>query len=499
MSGLTAAAYLSRAGRAVSVFEQFPQIGGVTATLSREGYGWDLGPLLLEGFGPGELADEILTELGVADRVRAVREDRGICFPDFTLWKPEQYRGPYWRRERMKALFPGEEDGLDRYYCFYDQMMDLMALARRSEAATGAAALILKLRAWLAFRKVKGMASWSAEQLLDHFFKTPELKAVFSGILADFVVLPSEFPGLGIPGCNPETSFDRRIPLQPNRAGPRTGYHYVIGGIGKVVDALAGAISASGGKIETGVRIEKILVEDGKVAGARLADGREVPADLVLASGGATETFYRLVGKEHLRQESVRGIEALQPMESVLMVHLGVDTDVGQHQPAALCYYYRSSDIEGSVQACRAGRYHEGKDGFLIYVPSMHSPELAPPGHHAVTIYTIAPNRLSEGSWEARGEELADKLVAEAERFVPGLREHTRVRVVQTPKDFQQRTHLAHHAFGGISPVMGKTNPPHQTDVEGLWFIGAQSESGGGVLGVMKGARNVARRILSVG
>ncbi len=46
---------------------------------------------------------------------------------------------------------------------------------------------------------------------------------------------------------------------------------------------------------------------------------------------------------------------------------------------------------------------------------------------------------------------------------------------------------------------MGKANPPHQTDVEGLWFIGAQSESGGGVLGVMKGARNVARRILSVG
>jgi phytoene dehydrogenase-like protein len=44
---------------------------------------------------------------------------------------------------------------------------------------------------------------------------------------------------------------------------------------------------------------------------------------------------------------------------------------------------------------------------------------------------------------------------------------------------------------------MGKTNPPHQTDVEGLWIIGAQS--GGGVPGVMKGARNVARRILSEG
>jgi len=499
MSGLTAAAYLARAGHEVTVFEQFPQIGGVTATLKREGYGWDLGPLLLEGFCPGEIAHQILTELGVADQVRAVREDRGICMSDFALWKPEEYGGPHWRRERLEALFPDEGEGLNRYYRFYDQTMDVMALSRRCDAATGVAALLLKLRTWLAFRKIKEVESWSAETLLDHFFQRPELKAVFTGILADFVVLPSEFPGLGIPGCNPESSFDRRVPLQLNRAGPRTGYSYVIGGVGKVVEALAGAISASGGKIQTGVAIEKILIEGEKAAGVRLADGRDVSADLILASGGAKETLYRLVGKEHLSEESVRGVETLQPMESVLMVHLGVDMEVGRHQPAALCYYYGSYDIDGCVRACREGRYHEGRDGFLIYLPSMHSPELAPAGRHAVTLYTIAPNQLSEGSWEARREELADKLVAEAERFVPGLREHTEVRVVLTPEDFQRRTHLAHHAFGGISPVMGKTNPAHQTDIEGLWFIGAQSESGGGVMGVMKGARSVARRILSAG
>ena len=55
---------------------------------------------------------------------------------------------------------------------------------------------------------------------------------------------------------------------------------------------------------------------------------------------------------------------------------------------------------------------------------------------------------------------------------------------------------MSHHAFGGIAPVMGKQNPAHRTPVEGLWFVGAQSESGGGVAGVMLGARKVARRIL---
>jgi phytoene dehydrogenase-like protein len=497
MAGLTAAGYLTRAGHDVVVLEQFPTIGGVTATFKQDGYGWDLGPLLLEKFLPGEAAHDILGELGVVDQLRIVREDRGVSFPDFALWRPEEYAGPYWRRERLKELFPEDAGGLDRYYRFYDQMMDLMTLARRAEVSTGIGALLLKLRMWLAFRKVKGMADWSAAQVTAHFFTRPELKALYTAILADFVVLPSEFPGLGIPGCNVETAFDKRMPLQVSGAGPRIGYSYVLGGVGEVVEAVAGATTKNGGEIRTGTTVEKILVEDGRATGVRLADGETLPADLVLASGGAKRTFYALVGQEHLTAEYIEGIDAMRPMESVLMVHLGVDMDPGKHQPAALCYYYGNYDIEGGVHGCRSGHYHEGKDGFLIYVPSMHSPELAPEGHHAVTIYTIAPNVLSEGTWKERGAELAEKLVAEAERFVPGLREHTQVQVVLTPEEFKQRTHLEHHAFGGIAPIMGKQNPAHETPVQGLWFIGAQSESGGGVAGVMIGARNVARRILS--
>ena len=47
MSGLTAGAYLAQAGHGVTVYEQFSEPGGVTATLKRDGFGWDLGPLIL--------------------------------------------------------------------------------------------------------------------------------------------------------------------------------------------------------------------------------------------------------------------------------------------------------------------------------------------------------------------------------------------------------------------------------------------------------------------
>jgi phytoene dehydrogenase-like protein len=63
------------------------------------------------------------------------------------------------------------------------------------------------------------------------------------------------------------------------------------------------------------------------------------------------------------------------------------------------------------------------------------------------------------------------------------------------PPDFRARTHLDHHAFGGIAPLLGAWRVPHRTPLAGLWFVGAQSESGGGVNNVVPGAFKTARRI----
>jgi hypothetical protein len=47
-------------------------------------------------------------------------------------------------------------------------------------------------------------------------------------------------------------------------------------------------------------------------------------------------------------------------------------------------------------------------------------------------------------------------------------------------------------SFGGIAPVRDRPNPSYRTPITNLWFAGSQSESSGGVLGVMKGARAMA-------
>ena len=88
------------------------------------------------------------------------------------------------------------------------------------------------------------------------------------------------------------------------------------------------------------------------------------------------------------------------------------------------------------------------------------------------------------------------RLVAEAEAHVPGLRQHTITRMILTPEDYRLRTHQKHHSFGGVPPVIGNKPPAHQTPIQGLWFIGAQSESTGGVPNVMLGAQKVAKQIM---
>jgi phytoene dehydrogenase-like protein len=201
------------------------------------------------------------------------------------------------------------------------------------------------------------------------------------------------------------------------------------------------------------------------------------------------------VGREHLPDDFLRDhVDNLSTTESVFMVHLGVNYDPSVYQHgSALCYYYLTYDVDRGIRECEEGIYHEGKDGFLIYIPSVHSPGMAPPGHHAVTVYTIAPNNPTNGTWMDDRESWAQKLLDLAEQQVPGLREHLVTKVILTPEEFRQRSHLANHAFGGCPPRLDQTPPKHKTPIEGLWFVGAQSEAYGGVTGAMTGADKVVK------
>ncbi len=496
-AGLAAAAFLARDGCEVEVFEQAPHVGGVTSTIRREGFSWDVGPMALEGFGPGEPAALLLEQLGCYDQIRLIRGDRGLFFPDFEISRPDSYEGALWRREKLKQIFPHEADALDRFYEFLRTSVDLITLERHAFAADFPRSVPLKLGALILFRRVKKYAEWNAMQLMDHFFSEPKLKSFFLMILADMVILPEEYPALGIPFSNQEAAYDRRI--LPKRAlgiGPRSiTYQFIEGGCGRLVDALISVIHANRGKIHTDRAVTSILLEKDRVTGIELGDGSRVPADLVLASGDARHCFYRLIGREKLPSTLSATIDDIPLMESIFMVHLGVEMDPTPHQDVPLNYYYGQYDVADGVHRTRRGVFHEGKAGFLIYIPSLHSPSMAPAGKHAITVYTIAPNAI-EGDWARDKETLTDKLLNEAERIIPGLRANATVSMTLTPREFREMTHMPdHHSFGGYCPMLNRSGAPHRTPFQGLWFIGSQSESGPGVWTQLMSSHNVCKAL----
>jgi all-trans-retinol 13,14-reductase len=495
MSGLIAGATLAQAGHEVAVFEQFERAGGVTAPVEKDGYKWDLGQLVVEGFGLDEPVGSILAELGVLDKITLSKEDRGYVLPDFAIEKPEEFGGVLWRINLLKDLFPEDAAGLDRYWKDYLRFLKVMTLGGKLEKATGIEALALKARLYWTLLPLIPKKDWNAQQLMDDYFTSEKLKCVFISILADFFVQPSQFIGLGVFALNHETFYDKRMPKMLAKDTEQRYFYNVHGGISKLVDALVERIEGLGGQVFTNRPVRQIQIENNRVTGVVDGAGAFVSADIVVASGGAKETFFKLVGADQLPDDFVQQVQDIPLMDSVFMVHLGVDFDPAPYVHGVCTYFYGTYDIEGGVATARSGQYHEGKDGFVVHIPSLHSPQMAPQGHHAVTIYTICPDTLAEGDWASLKESYADKLVAYAEKYIPGLAEHTQLRVILTPEDFRRRTYLDHHAFGGIAPVMGKSGAPHKTPVEGLWFVGAQSESGGGLPNVIPAAYRTARTI----
>lgn len=499
LAGLTTGAYLSKMGYEVSIYEQFQEIGGVTTTLHKEGYSWDIGPLLLAGFGPNGEATRVLRDLGIYDQLRLFLDDRGLITPDFEFWPPSQDSQPdfYWRKKKLQQLFPAEHESLDRYYKLYLRMLKLVHLSTILPEKTGIQKIFTKLQLLWTVLPLKRMMNWSATEVLDYYFDEPKIKGLLSGILADFVVKPSEYPGIGIPLVNEETAFDKRLPLEPVKNAFQHAFYYIQNGCEQLVTLLADFIKIHGGEIQLNQQVIEILTENQKATGIRLQSNEVVQSDLVISAITAFPTFKKLLPTAALPLEFLHRLNNLKFMESIFMVHLGIDFDPTPYQPKALAYYYRTYDIEKAVDLINKRHYHEGQDGLLIYIPSLHSPAMAPEGKHAVTIYTVAPNRIEspQPSWEEGREEYADKLIKIAEEYIPGLRDHTQTRLIMAPPDFRSRIAVDHHSFGGTAPVMGGENIPFQTPIHNLWFVGCQSESTGGIENVMKGARQLAQKI----
>jgi phytoene dehydrogenase-like protein len=289
---------------------------------------------------------------------------------------------------------------------------------------------------------------------------------------------------------------------------------HVLGGMGAITGALAAAGGAAGMQIRTGAPVARILVEGGRAAGVALEDGAEIRAGTVLSGTDPKRTFLGLVDKAELPDDfraAVAGIKMDGPCGKVNLVLdaeprvLGMPADAGPGRRALFTLPPDLAVADACYDRAKRGEL-AGPDELFIdcVVASAVDGSLAPPGRHIMTCFVqYLPYRLAKGTWDARRDELGDRVLARVGRFAPNVPAAVVARQVLTPLDLEREYGLTEgNIFHGdiapdqlfhMRPVPGWAR--YATPVRGLYLCGAGAHPGGGVTGAP--GYNAARRVLA--
>jgi phytoene dehydrogenase-like protein len=130
--------------------------------------------------------------------------------------------------------------------------------------------------------------------------------------------------------------------------------------------------------------------------------------------------------------------------------------------------------------------------------------DIAFPSPDVMSIHVqFAPYKLKEGDWTTRRDEFANNVIAQLEKYAPGLRSLIVASQVITPHDLEETYGLSgghiHHGeqtidqFFTFRPLIGWAQ--YRTPLKRLYLCGAGTHPGGGVTGLpgANAAREIAR------
>lgn len=470
--GLTAALALARAGKRVVVFEQHYLPGGYSQSFVLQGFQFSPGVHYVGALGPNGGLRRIWEGLGVANdlvffELNPEGYDRVVVGDDrFDIPKGKDRFA-----ERLKRRFPAEAEGIDRYFDIVGRMVDELGESTSIHTVGDAAKLALHMPTVL----LHGLLPLS--HFLDGCTSDPFLRAILSIQAGDHGMAPSRAPTAlhaGLQGYY----FD--------------GGCYPRGGGHAIPEALIRRLVEHGGEIVLRTEVAEILVEKQKTLGVRLADGREVRADIVVSNADPGVTWGRLVAAEHLGRRLRHRIERMHYSVSTLSLFMAVDMDLrAAGVDSGNIWFSRSTDIDASYdfaeRSILSGR--EEIPGLFFNATTLKDPTLRTDGLHtveAMAISSVEPfARWKDQAPGTRGEDyarlkadLTERILDAVECFVPGLRERTVFRALGTPLT---NVHFLRATRGGIygtEKTLGNLGPfsfPVETHIAGLYQCGAST------------------------
>lgn len=263
---------------------------------------------------------------------------------------------------------------------------------------------------------------------------------------------------------------------------------YPIGGSLPFAQAIEKRYLSLGGKVSYKSKVTKIVVENNRAVGIRLADGSEQRADYVISAADGYTTIFEMLEARYIN-DKIRGyFDKLPILFPLILVGLGVNRpfdDFPQIISGIDFPLEKPVTFAGAEYSRLSVRVHN------------FDPTLAPPGKTVVTSMIPADYdtwkslREDINRYKAEKERIADTVVEILDERFPGLKAQVEMRDVATPVTFHRYTGNWKGSFEGwmITPRtwslrMSKTLP----GLDNFYMAGQWVEPGGGVpTGVMSG------------
>ncbi|MFF8316116.1 phytoene desaturase family protein [Streptomyces bobili] len=299
--------------------------------------------------------------------------------------------------------------------------------------------------------------------------------------------------------------------------GQTYGFPVPAGGAGALTDALVRRLRSRGGTLRCGLRVDRVVVRDGRAVGVRTADGATLTARrAVLADVCVPALYGELVEREHLPAQLLADLQRFEWDFATFKVDWALDGPVPwRAEPAARAGTVHLAD--GLDELTRfaaqiAMRQIPDRPFCLFGQMTTADPARSPHGTESAWAYTHVPHEVVSdagdedltGAWDPKEREImADRVERQVERFAPGFRALIRARRVLAPPTLQALDgNLRDGAINGgtagihqqlvFRPLPGTGRP--ETPVRGLFLASAGAHPGGGVHGA-PGA-NAARAAL---
>jgi len=467
LGGLSAATMLAHNGLGVLLLERHNVPGGYATSFVRGRYEFEVALHELSGIGPPERRGALyryLEYLGVADKVEFLHVPNlyRAVFPDLDVTLPA---GQEAFEATLCETFPREAQGIRRFMRrVFDFGRDFAQITKR-RGRVNLATMPVRYRHFFRYLPT----TWG--HVLDRDVKDPHARAVLS-----------QYWGyVGLPPA--QISF---VYMASTLAAyVRRGAAFPKGRSQALANAFLARFEELGGEARMNCGVQRITTANGRVVGVVTDEGEEIRADWIVSNADPITTCRDLIGADQVPAGFFSRLQSSDVAASTVNVYLGVarppetlglteheifinaDTDFDRH--------YERMKVVAPPEAIAVTCYN------AVY------PDISPPGTSIVVLTALAYGepwvQVPPAGYVATKNRIADAMIRMAEQVAPGLRQHAEVVEVSTPL-----TNMRYAGAMGGS-IYGFSQPPrdnmawrmrHRGPLDGLYFVGAWTQPGGG-------------------